>query len=51
MPTTEAFYKVSFPDRAKLLRSNLPAVLEPYIHRGETAHLSEDLLLASLGSN
>ena len=33
------------------MQSNSPAVLEPYIHWSKTAHLAENLLLASLGCN
>lgn len=51
MTTTGAFSQVSFPQHFQCFRSNAPAVLEPYIHRSKTAHLAEDLLLASLGGN
>lgn len=52
MTTTEAFVSKSVPHiAANVYDPNSPAVLEPYIHRSKTAHLAEDLLLASLGSD
>lgn len=48
---TEAFSKVSFPNRMIIPLTNSPAIFEPYIHRSKAAHLSEDILLTSLGSD
>lgn len=52
MTTTGAFSDVSLSHHSLQCKQiNSPAILEPYVHRGQTTHLAEDLLLASLGSN
>lgn len=51
MTMIEAFAKFSFPHCFSHSKSNSPAILEPDIHWGKTAHLAEDHLLTSLGSD